>query len=410
MIVKAHIPLLKDHHNHPFLYAALGNCLDLRSIRCEGDAFASIRSRDEDLVVAIGWNDSLYTFDRHEFDQLPPVLIVNTSLHKYLVNKAAADMLAASHADMLVHIKDSEWIEKNFPKVLHFIMGLKPCRRENAAEFFDLLLRQGVWHADEMSLQSAREIDLFTGSQLMQRTRFWADMDTFAGLSTEYRRSVHGIKFYADGALGAKTAKLQKPYLTGETGILVYTDEDLFGQLLQVTQIKKAVAVHAIGDATIDQVIRVIEAVKKESAFFPETRMEHCQFISRPAAEKAKSLGIILSMQPNFSIESDLYQDRLSDEYWLGNNPFRMLIDEVGFQPGNDLVFGSDGMPHGAEAALHASLFPPLAGQTLTLDEFVAGYCLPDEQQGYIDVCIDKADKTISLEVVPADVVQAKTW
>ena len=403
MTTETRIPLLKDHHNHPYLYSALGNCVDLRSARSEADAFAMIHSADEDLAVAIGWNDSLYTFDRHELDQLPPVLIVNTSLHKYLLNKAAADMLAASHADMLAHIKDGEWIEKNFPKVLHFIMGLKPCRRENAAEFYDLLLSQGVWHADEMSLQSAKEIDLFTNSQLMQRTRFWADMDTFAGLSTEYRRSVHGIKFYTDGALGAKTAKLQKPYLTGETGILVYTDEDLFSQLMQVTQIEKAVAVHAIGDAAIDQVIRVLEAVKQESSFSPETRMEHCQFISRPAAEKAKSLGIILSMQPNFSIESDLYQDRLSDEYCLGNNPFRMLIDEVGFQPGNDLVFGSDGMPHGAEAALNSALFPPLAGQTLTLSEFVAGYCLPDERQGCIGVRIDDTNKTISLEVVPAD-------
>ena len=168
---------------------------------------------------------------------------------------------------------DDEWIEKKFPKVLHFIMSLKPCRQENLVAFYDQLLTRGVWHADEMSLRNAQEIDMFRSSQLSERTRFWADTDTYAELSSEYH---------------------------------------------------------------------------------------------------------------------------------LGNNPFRMLINEVGFEPGLDLVFGSDGMPHGAEAALNAALFPPLASQVLTLDEFVAGYCLPDEHQGYIDVGIDEAHNSISVKVIPS--------
>lgn len=71
------------------------------------------------------------------------------------------------------------------------------------------------------------------------------------------------------------------------------------------------------------------------------------------------------------------------------DQPFRMLLDRVGFRPGIDLFLGSDGMPHGVEAALQAALFPPLASQRLTLDEFVAGYCLPDLTHGWIDVEID---------------------
>jgi hypothetical protein len=49
---------------------------------------------------------------------------------------------------------------------------------------------------------------------------------------------------------------------------------------------------------------------------------------------------------------------------------------------------------------LNAALFPPLASQVLTLDEFVAGYCLPDEHQGYINVDIDEAHESISVKVV----------
>ncbi len=51
-----------------------------------------------------------------------------------------------------------------------------------------------------------------------------------------------------------------------------------------------------------------------------------------------------------------------------------MLIDQVGFQPGRDLIFGSDGMPHGVEYALQWSLFPPYPVQRLTVEELVAGY------------------------------------
>jgi hypothetical protein len=96
-----------------------------------------------------------------------------------------------------------------------------------------------------------------------------------------------------------------------------------------------------------------------------------------------------------------MYADRLPDGYPSRNNPFRMLIDRVGFVPGDDLIFGSDGMPHGAREALRQSLFPEggHADQVLTLDEFVAGYCLPTEDRGHLDVAIE--DGRVSVRVSP---------
>jgi len=77
-----------------------------------------------------------------------------------------------------------------------------------------------------------------------------------------------------------------------------------------------------------------------------------------------------------------------------------MLIDEVGYVPGEDLIFGSDGMPHGVQSALEQSLFPPFADQALTLEEFIAGYCMPDQKNGYIKIEIDEAKKHIKIEIV----------
>ncbi len=94
-------------------------------------------------------------------------------------------------------------------------------------------------------------------------------------------------------------------------------------------------------------------------------------------------------MQPNFSTDSVDYRDRLDDQYCRANNPFRMLIDEIGFEPGRDLIFGSDGMPHGIEFALQQSLFPALESQVLTVEEFRLGYCFKSDEPGYVEVEMD---------------------
>jgi predicted amidohydrolase YtcJ len=212
-------------------------------------------------------------------------------------------------------------------------------------------------------------------------------------LEDEAIARVYGIKLFSDGALGARTAKLSQCYLGGEEGFLIYNDEKLRSQLSWAAEAGKAVSIHAIGDLAIEQTVNTVSQLEKRP---PQIRIEHCQFISLPTAIKAKSLGIVLSMQPNFNLESNCYRDRLPEQYLAMNNPFRMLIDEAGFVPGKDLLFGSDGMPHGVQYALESSLFPPIPGQKLALDEFVAGYCMPDLENGFVDVAIDYDERTVT--------------
>lgn len=109
-------------------------------------------------------------------------------------------------------------------------------------------------------------------------------------------------------------------------------------------------------------------------------------------------MGIKLCMQPNFSQDSSLYEDRVCGKYCEQNNPFRMLIDEVGYMAGKDLIFGSDGMPHGAENALQYSLFPPYSSQILSIEEFVAGYCMEDFSYGFVEVEINKKAQKIVIQ------------
>jgi predicted amidohydrolase YtcJ len=395
---KARIPLLKDHHTHPWIYSSLSSCLDIRFVEDKARALELIGNQYEgdELNVVIGWNDSRYHFSSEELNSFPPLVIMNTSLHCFVMNRAAEARLSSQFPEITANLDDREWLERNAAQSMGFIMGIKPCNIDRLSSFYVDLARLGVWYAEEMTMTSAEEIGIFDRASLAARTLFWADMPTFTSLDKEAKARVHGIKLFTDGALGARTAKLSECYLSGEEGILVYDNEKLLSQLARAAEWNKAVAVHAIGDQAIEQTVNTIARLEKG---LPEARIEHCQFISRESAAKAKSMGIMLCMQPNFSFESDFYRDRLPEKYLEMNNPFRMLIDDIGYSPGKDLLFGSDGMPHGIHYALESALFPPLPGQKLALSEFVAGYCMPDFENGFIDVTIDYENRNVFSEV-----------
>ena len=402
-MTKYQIPLLKDHHLHPYMYAALKDCIDLRFVQKKEEALSILQKGGNKINVIVGWNTSMYNFTDEEIDPLPPSFILNASLHSYTMNRPAKELLKDENRDIVDHLGDSEWAEKNFSVVTKFAESQNPCTIDKLKDYYNDLLNSGIWYAEEMLLISEAEIDLFIQAGFIGRTKFWADLSTYRALSKDAQEYIYGIKMFTDGAFGSKTAKIKEPYLTGEEGILVFSDDELREHIIKVAGLEKAVAVHAIGDGAIDQVIRVLSNIKKEISSIPEIRMEHCQLITRNNAEKAKELGIILSMQPNFNVDSLYYTDRLPERYISQNNPFRMLIDEVGFTPGKDMLFGSDGMPYGVDDSLKCSLFPPYPSQKLMLDEYIAGYCIPDREHGHIEIEIDEEKQLITAEVIVKD-------
>ena len=101
---KSHrIPLLADHHSHPSAYAAMNGCLDLRDVHDKRQALELIRHREEEIVFVLGWNNSLYGFDRDELEALPPTFICDAALCGFLVNDAARERLI----DCLLYTSDA---------------------------------------------------------------------------------------------------------------------------------------------------------------------------------------------------------------------------------------------------------------------------------------------------------------
>jgi len=305
-------------------------------------------------------------------------------------------MLADEYPDIIENYKDPDWCEKHLTELVLFFSKILPTTLETVLDYAELLKNDyGIFEIEDMLLPSDDLYRMVRYSPLSERVFFWADIKTFKSLSEETRTKINGIKLFTDGANGAATAAINEPYLTGEKGILTHSDRELTELMEESLNISNAVAIHAIGDKAIDQIISSTEIIRRNGIIKP-VRIEHCQFIFEESAKKAKDLGIILSLQPNFNEDSVIYADRIPQKYVRQNNPFRMLIDKAGFIPGKDLIFGSDGMPHGVEFALEQSLWPPFPVQKLTLDEFVAGYCVKGGSKE-LDIEIDDEKKSVRI-------------
>ena len=372
-------PLLHDHHTHPLLYAAFNSGVDLSdatSFEAAADLITSASNRPQapEVIVAHHWKSNRFPIEQNQLENLPPVAVFNFSLHSVLVNASAKTTLIERFGETVSNLSNQVWYERNIRHVLNWfaMLGGSP---DALAAFFVSLEELGIGSAEEMLLVGEQEIEWFEEAGLSHRTKFWAAPETFKELSDAAKSKVHGLKLFTDGAIGAWSAAISDCYLgqPENKGMLIYEDRQLQQILIEGSQQKNAIAIHAIGDVAIEQTIDSIEQTNVHSKF-DLIRIEHAQLISEAQAVRAKELGIVLSMQPNFNSDSEVYVDRLPPAMLDANNPFRMLIDTVGFNPGVDLIFGSDGMPHGIEHGLKEVTTPTRESQKLTVEEFTLGY------------------------------------
>ncbi|HEC23948.1 MAG TPA: amidohydrolase [Chloroflexi bacterium] len=139
------------------------------------------------------------------------------------------------------------------------------------------------------------------------------------GFGDDFLR-IGGVKTFADGALGPRTAWMIEPY-RGEPenyGICVTDPEEMMEAVSRASAAGLPSAIHAIGDRAVHHVLNVYEAVRREEAargVRPSQmrhRIEHVQLIHPDDAHRLGRLGVIASMQPNHAI-SDM---DMAEAYW----------------------------------------------------------------------------------------------
>lgn len=115
------------------------------------------------------------------------------------------------------------------------------------------------------------------------------------------RLRVGPVKFFTDGSAGGCTAAMSQPYTNGDLGVLIYSDRELDEMVGHYHHRGFQVAVHAIGDAAIDQTIRSFDrACAEGTCGHRRHRIEHCGFIDERQMGEMQRLGLIPAPQPVF--------------------------------------------------------------------------------------------------------------
>lgn len=373
------LPYLHDNHSHVSLYAALAGSPDLEALppgpAGKAQALEVIKKLShKGLNIVTGWHNDRFAFTKPELADLPPAIIVNSSLHGFVLTPAALSPVKELWPELALHHEDEEWIERSIGPTFSFYTRIAGFDAGKLEAFMVKMESLGIGSLDDMTIASEEALKIIAASSFADRIRCWATPEVYKALSPAARVSCLGIKIYLDGSIGARSASIDELFLDGCEGKLLYSDEGLRAALLEVAHWGTGLSAHALGHRCIEQILNCLDSLKRDGVHLPSVRLEHLQFISLEQAKRCKEQGIILSMQPNFNADSVDYADRLIPRHLAENDPFRMLIDEARFVPGEDLVFGSDGMPHGSEFPLQWSLFPAYGGQSLSAAEFASGY------------------------------------
>eukprot|EP00850_Spirogloea_muscicola_P019935 SM000202S05906 [mRNA] locus=s202:223189:227174:- [translate_table: standard] len=151
-----------------------------------------------------------------------------------------------------------------------------------------------------------------------------------------------GVKAFADGSIGSRTALFHEPYLDveGTAGIEVVTKKWLLEHALGADKATLQVAVHAIGDRAVDNVLDVFEEVSTiNSARDRRLRVEHAQHLSSKAAPRFGALKAIASMQLQHLVDdAPLLTAKLGHERAYGGS---YIIKSL-LGSGSNVALGSD--------------------------------------------------------------------
>ena len=138
--------------------------------------------------------------------------------------------------------------------------------------------------------------------------------------------AVVGVKLFADGSLGARTAFLREPYSDspGHRGRRLLSSQDIIGLAEPVLSSGLRVAIHAIGDAALDEVISALEALDPG----PMARIEHASIVWDDQLARLEALQPYIVVQPHFRVSDWWIEDRLGGRARLAYR-FRSLARRV---------------------------------------------------------------------------------
>jgi len=373
------VPGLIDAHIHMQWTAAAMQALDVFEVPSKTDAVQAVAERAKAIapgtwIQGHGWLQDIWedrsfptAADLDEVATDHPVYLVGKSAHVAWVNSAAL-----REAGITANTPDPDGgsIQRDASgnptgillEAPAMLMVSRSIPSLSAAETADQLLAVQA-KAHRLGLTAVHDLDdpdalaafqvLRERGQLGLRVTKYINKSYFDaavesglrfGFGDDWLR-VGGLKMFADGALGPRTAWMLAPY-EGEpdnTGIVVTEPDEMYELAFRATCAGLPTAIHAIGDRAVREVLDLFERLRREEAKrgIPREarrhRIEHVQLISPDDVGRLAELDVIASMQPRHAT-SDAH---VADRYW-GERAALSYNARVQLDAGSAVAFGSD--------------------------------------------------------------------
>lgn len=174
-----------------------------------------------------------------------------------------------------------------------------------------------------------------------------ADVELRAGFGSDFLR-IGQVKGFSDGALGPHTAAMLQGYEDepSNRGILMLDAEEVFEKGRLAVEHGLSLAIHAIGDRAIHEILEAYEHLRRYERESLQGRLpakgfrhriEHVQVIHPDDAGRLAALGVIASMQPVHVVSDMLMADKCWGKRAALSYALKTQIDH-----GAHFAFGSD--------------------------------------------------------------------
>ncbi|MDR9374156.1 MAG: amidohydrolase [Schleiferiaceae bacterium] len=331
-------PGWNDAHCHFVGYAEMQRQVNLRGTQSYQAVLERVKAfaqrYDMDYIRGRGWDQNDWPRqafpDRAALDSLfprTPVILKRIDGHAALVNGAAlraagvpqdtavagGELLRRSDGSLSGVLIDRATALVRAPGLTRAqrVQALLDAQEKLLAVGLTSLTDAGLPRADiELidSLQKAGDLQLRINAMVADDSSSLAYFLEEGPIETP-RLRVHSAKFYWDGALGSRGALLLEPYADKPQhhGLQLYSLTHYRRWARRLAEAGWQMAVHAIGDSAVRQMIRLTQAVSPEPDH--RWRVEHAQIVHPRDVAAMAQAGLLPSVQPTHAT---------SDMYWAG--------------------------------------------------------------------------------------------
>jgi len=399
---RAVLPGFIDCHTHFISLGVWSRRLDLSAARSLSEVLEAVKRRAGRLnagsvtarggwVLGRGWDEARWPggryLDRRELDSAAPdnpVMLIRVCGHMASLNTKGIARLSG--------IIGHKGVDRSNGIITEGALGLARSHLRPSAGELEAGLEHSLRKAKRLGVTSVHDIVDIPKLRAYERARCAnrltvrsclhferGDFESILrmGVRSGWSRPlirVGGMKLYADGSFGARTAALSAPYADAprEKGALLHPASRLRTLVQNAEKRGIQLLIHAIGDRAVEQAVSAFSSSLKRPSRLRH-RIEHLELPQRSELAQMRKLGLIASMQPNFVGEwghpGGMMEARLGKRRYRQADPFKRVL-----QANVPLIFGSDCMPLDPLYGIHSAVNAPFPAQRLTVTEAVAAY------------------------------------